>query len=85
MRQDVTGCVIGATYQISGWMRGNSTFASCTVKVSPTASTSWATAINLSPAATYTGGMTAKRWGRVGDTPIIGAGTWAEGAIAGDG
>ncbi len=28
-------------------------------------------------AATSTGGMTAKRWGRVGDSPIIGAGTWA--------
>src|SRR5262249_24137733 len=29
-------------------------------------------------AATSTGGITGKRWGRVGDTPIIGAGTWAE-------
>lgn len=29
-------------------------------------------------AATSTGGMTAKRWGRVGDSPIIGAGTWAD-------
>lgn len=28
-------------------------------------------------AATSTGGMTNKRWGRVGDSPIIGAGTWA--------
>ncbi len=28
-------------------------------------------------AATSTGGMTAKRWGRVGDAPIIGAGTYA--------
>ena len=28
-------------------------------------------------AATSTGGMTAKRWGRIGDSPIIGAGTWA--------
>ena len=28
-------------------------------------------------AATSTGGMTAKRWGRVGDVPIIGAGTYA--------
>lgn len=28
-------------------------------------------------AATSTGGMTNKRWGRVGDTPIIGAGTYA--------
>lgn len=31
-------------------------------------------------AATSTGGMTAKRWGRIGDSPIIGAGTWADNA-----
>lgn len=29
-------------------------------------------------AATSTGGITGKRWNRVGDTPIIGAGTWAD-------
>ncbi len=29
-------------------------------------------------AATSTGGMTMKRYGRVGDVPVIGAGTWAE-------
>ncbi|GAB2501572.1 isoaspartyl peptidase/L-asparaginase family protein [Lysobacter humi (ex Lee et al. 2017)] len=29
-------------------------------------------------AATSTGGMTNKRWGRVGDAPIIGSGTWAD-------
>ncbi len=29
-------------------------------------------------AGTSTGGMTLKRWGRVGDAPIIGAGTWAD-------
>lgn len=29
-------------------------------------------------AATSTGGMTAKRYGRIGDSPIIGAGTYAE-------
>jgi beta-aspartyl-peptidase (threonine type) len=28
-------------------------------------------------AATSTGGLTNKRWGRVGDSPIIGAGTYA--------
>jgi beta-aspartyl-peptidase (threonine type) len=33
-------------------------------------------------AATSTGGITGKRWGRIGDTPIIGAGTWADGACA---
>jgi len=31
-------------------------------------------------AATSTGGMTAKRWGRVGDVPIIGAGAYASNA-----
>lgn len=29
-------------------------------------------------AATSTGGMTNKKWGRVGDAPVIGAGTWAD-------
>ncbi|MEY4376036.1 MAG: hypothetical protein RJB26_586 [Pseudomonadota bacterium] len=29
-------------------------------------------------AATSTGGMTGKKWGRIGDAPIIGAGTYAE-------
>ncbi len=31
--------------------------------------------------ATSTGGLTNKRWGRVGDTPVIGAGTWAENGV----
>lgn len=29
-------------------------------------------------AATSTGGMTNKRWDRIGDSPVIGAGTWAD-------
>jgi beta-aspartyl-peptidase (threonine type) len=33
-------------------------------------------------AATSTGGITAKRWGRVGDSPLIGAGTYADNAAA---
>lgn len=33
-------------------------------------------------AGTSTGGVTAKRWGRVGDSPIIGAGTYATGSCA---
>jgi L-asparaginase / beta-aspartyl-peptidase len=33
-------------------------------------------------AATSTGGLTAKRWGRIGDSPLIGAGTWADAAVA---
>ena len=31
-------------------------------------------------AATSTGGLTAKRWGRIGDSPLIGAGTFADDA-----
>jgi beta-aspartyl-peptidase (threonine type) len=33
-------------------------------------------------AATSTGGMTGKRWGRIGDSPLIGAGTYAAGNCA---
>lgn len=33
-------------------------------------------------AATSTGGVTGKRWGRIGDSPVIGAGTWADDACA---
>ena len=33
-------------------------------------------------AATSTGGMTNKRWGRVGDSPVIGAGTYADDVVA---
>lgn len=29
-------------------------------------------------AATSTGGLTGKRWGRIGDTPVVGAGTYAD-------
>ncbi len=29
-------------------------------------------------AATSTGGMTGKRWGRIGDSPVVGAGTYAD-------
>src|SRR5207248_1851424 len=31
-------------------------------------------------AGTSTGGMTNKKWGRIGDTPVIGAGTYANNA-----
>jgi beta-aspartyl-peptidase (threonine type) len=33
-------------------------------------------------AATSTGGLTAKKWGRIGDSPLIGAGTYADDAAA---
>ncbi len=32
-------------------------------------------------AATSTGGMTGKRWGRIGDSPVIGAGTYARNGV----
>ena len=34
-------------------------------------------------AGTSTGGMTNKRYGRVGDVPVIGAGTYAENGVCG--
>ncbi|MEZ5959086.1 MAG: isoaspartyl peptidase/L-asparaginase [Hyphomonadaceae bacterium] len=34
-------------------------------------------------AGTSTGGTTAKRWGRVGDAPIVGAGTYAQNGVCG--
>ena len=34
-------------------------------------------------AGTSTGGMTNKRWGRIGDSPVIGAGTYADDATCG--
>ncbi|MCB1182668.1 isoaspartyl peptidase/L-asparaginase [bacterium] len=34
-------------------------------------------------AGTSTGGMTYKLWGRIGDSPVIGAGTWADNATCG--
>jgi beta-aspartyl-peptidase (threonine type) len=34
-------------------------------------------------AGTSTGGMTLKMWGRIGDAPVIGAGTWADNATCG--
>ena len=33
--------------------------------------------------ATSTGGLTAKQWGRVGDSPLIGAGTYAQNGVGG--
>jgi len=55
VRQDITECIVGATYTISGWMRGNSgLYSTCTVKVSPSASTDWSTAMDLDPPQTYT-------------------------------
>ncbi len=84
VRQDVTGCVIGATYQISGWMRGNSALATCTVKCSPTASTSWATAIDLDPPQTYS----AATWTNFNGT-VVATGTsmtiWLDGQTTGTG
>jgi hypothetical protein len=82
VRQDVTGCAIGATYQVSGWMRGNSLSATCTVKVSPSASTAWASAIDLNPRQTYSGAS----WTAFSGT-VIATGTnmtlWLDGQTTG--
>jgi hypothetical protein len=85
IRQDITGCTPGATYRISGWMRGNSaSYATCTVKVSPTASTNWSTAIHLNPPATYTGST----WTSFSGT-VVATGTnmtlWLDGQTGGSG
>ena len=58
------------------WRRDN------TAALDPTHSrgTVGAAAINMNghlAAGTSTGGMTGKRWGRIGDSPVIGAGTYA--------
>ncbi len=85
VRQNVTGCTIGATYTIAGWMRGNSgLYSTCTVKVSPSASTNWASAINLAPAQTYTGST----WTAFSGT-VVATGTsmtlWLDGQTSGTG
>ena len=58
MRQNITGCVVGATYQIAGWYRSNSNNGRARVRVSPTASTDWSTAVDLNPIADYGIGVT---------------------------
>jgi hypothetical protein len=85
VQQNITGCVIGATYTISGWMRGNSgLYSTCTVKVSPSASTDWSTAIHLSPTQAYTGNT----WTPFSGT-VVATGTnmtlWLDGQTTGSG
>ncbi len=85
VRQDITGCVVGATYQISGWMRGNSVaYSTCTVKVSPSASSNWSTAIDLNPPQTFTGNY----WTNFSGT-VVATGTsmtlWLDGQTGGTG
>ena len=83
--QNITGCIIGGTYQIAGWMRGNSqSYSTCTVLCSPTASTNWLTAANLSPPQTFTGNY----WTNFSGT-VVAAGTnmtlWLDGQTGGNG
>jgi hypothetical protein len=84
VRQNVTGCVIGATYQVSGWMRGNSGSATNRVKVSPSASTNWATAVDLNPPQTCNTNI----WVAFSGT-VVAAGTnmtvWLDGQTGGTG
>jgi hypothetical protein len=58
VRQNITGCVVGATYTISGWYRSNSDNGRARVRVSPSASTDWNTAQDLNPVADYGSGTT---------------------------
>jgi len=84
VRQDITGCVVGGTYQISGWYRSNSDNGRARVRVSPSASTSWNTATNLNPVADYGSGAT---WATFSGTVVATSSTmtlWLDGrTIAG--
>jgi hypothetical protein len=79
VRQNVTGCVPGATYQISGWYRSNSDNGRARVRVSPSASTNWNTAVDLNPPADYGSGTT---WATFSGT-VVATGTnmtlWLDG------
>jgi hypothetical protein len=79
VRQNITGCVVGATYQIAGWFRSNSNNGRARVRVSPTASTDWITAIDLNPVADYGVGVT---WATFSGT-VVATGTnmmlWLDG------
>jgi hypothetical protein len=52
--QVVSGCTSGATYRIQGSFRTNSASGRATVKVAPNGSTSYSSAIDLTPAASTT-------------------------------
>ncbi len=57
----------------------------CTIESQKTLGTVGAVALDsqgVLSAATSTGGMTNKKYGRVGDSPIIGCGTWADDTVA---
>lgn len=79
VRQNITACVIGATYQIAGWFRSNSALGRARVRVSPTASTSWNTAVDLNPVADFGSGTT---WSAFSGT-VVATGTnmtlWLDG------
>ncbi len=64
----------GGASSISCLAKAGSTMRSNTAPSARSLST--LTAMSRSP--TSTGGLTAKRWGRVGDSPLIGAGTYAD-------
>ena len=63
--------------QLLDWRRDNAQICSIPTHLRGTVG---AVAIDVNghvAAGTSTGGMTGKRWGRVGDSPVIGAGTYA--------
>ncbi len=72
---------------LENWRREQSTKPRASIPSSTTKALSYGTvgcvALDTSgnlAAATSTGGLTGKRWGRIGDSPIVGAGTYANNA-----
>ena len=72
---------------LEDWRKGQAGKASASISSSTTKALSYGTvgcvALDMSgnlAAATSTGGLTGKRWGRIGDAPIVGAGTYANNA-----
>lgn len=84
VRQVVTGCTPGATYRVAGYMRGNSASATTRVKVSPSASTDWATAMDLNPPQS----ASTNNWVAFSGTVVAAAPSmtlWLDGSVSGTG
>lgn len=84
LRQFVAGCSPGAAYRVSGFMRGNSASATTRVKCSPSASTDWATAMDLTPPQF----ASTNNWVAFSGT-VVAASTnmtlWLDGSVSGSG
>ena len=62
---------------VSAAERRNAAISACERTAGPGATSSARNASNAGAAGTSTGGMCNKKYGRIGDSPIIGAGTYA--------